>query len=151
VTTLFLSGSTAPTATSGVSTIATNFGGAVKIAACPNRIANVGPLADAGVPPSDSRGAGLVGVRGVIGLARLNLLLKCDDEEPVDGGPPREGRRKGVDVEAEERARTGLVRFRGPGENDEVLASTESRRASDCFSSVPSVHCKCKMTDLVAH
>jgi hypothetical protein len=42
VTTLLFLGSTAPTATSGVSTIATIFGGAVNIAACPNLIANVG-------------------------------------------------------------------------------------------------------------
>jgi len=40
VTTRRLSGSTAPTATSGVSTTATSLGGAVKIAARPNRTGN---------------------------------------------------------------------------------------------------------------
>jgi len=42
VTTRRFNGSTAPTATSGVSTIAINLGGAVRMAACPNLTANVG-------------------------------------------------------------------------------------------------------------
>lgn len=45
VTTLLFLGSTAPTATSGVSIIATILGGAVRIAACPNRVPKT-----AGVP-----------------------------------------------------------------------------------------------------
>jgi hypothetical protein len=58
VTTLLFLGSTAPTATSGVSTTATIFGGAVKIAARPNRTGNSGP-------PGLGEGlAMLVGVRG---------------------------------------------------------------------------------------
>lgn len=44
VTTLRFKGSTAPTATSGVSTIATSFGGAVRIAALPYRIGKLSGL-----------------------------------------------------------------------------------------------------------
>ena len=51
VTTRLFLGSTAPTATSGVSTTATSFGGAVRTAARPNRTANGDwPSEETGVP-----------------------------------------------------------------------------------------------------
>lgn len=50
VTTLRFLGSTAPTATSGVSTTAINFGGAVNTAALPNLTENPDPKPDTGVP-----------------------------------------------------------------------------------------------------
>ena len=74
-----MSGSTAPAATSGVSTTPTSFGGAVKTAALPNRIAK---------PPGDPRDEGLVGVKGAVGLYIFKdirpLLGPVID---VDGGP----------------------------------------------------------------
>ena len=56
VTTLLFLGSTAPTATSGVSTTATSLGGAVSTVALPNSM---------GEP---TRGDGLIGVIGLAGL-----------------------------------------------------------------------------------
>ena len=71
VTTLLFLGSTAPTATSGVSTIATNLGGAVKIVARPYRIGNP-PELRAGLP---FPGEGLMGVVGVRSPETLNFNL----------------------------------------------------------------------------
>jgi hypothetical protein len=69
VTTLLFLGSTAPTATSGVSTTATIFGGAVNIAARPNRTGNNGPpgLGEGLIKPVGVRGPLMFkGVRGVL-------------------------------------------------------------------------------------
>lgn len=68
VTTLLFRGSTDPTAISGVSTTATNFGGAVKTAALPNLTGNADGTEDTGVP---MRGEGLTGVVGAVGKAVL--------------------------------------------------------------------------------
>jgi hypothetical protein len=74
VTTLLFLGSTAPTATSGVSTIATNLGGAVKIVARPYRIGNP-PEVRAGVLLVLFPDEGLMGVVGVRSPETLNLNL----------------------------------------------------------------------------
>lgn len=92
VTTLLFLGSTAPTATSGVSTIATSFGGAVKIAARPYLIANpsapIAPLliGDNGVP---ERGKGeSIEDRGVPVVARerrpLGAVVELTEIPRVD-------------------------------------------------------------------
>ena len=100
VTTLLFLGSTAPTATSGVSTTATSLGGAVSTAALPNSI---------GEP---TRADGLIGVIGLAGLwvFKDNRALG-PPEPPVDGGrgDAREDRRIGVVYEVErEREDPGL-------------------------------------------
>ena len=80
VTTLLFLGSTAPTATSGVSTIATSFGGAVKIVARPNLKGNPAPtlpLPGAGVPFLGEGLSGVVGVRGPPTLS-LDLFSELD-------------------------------------------------------------------------
>ena len=112
VTTLLFIGSTAPTATSGVSTTATNFGGAVNTAALPNLIANplLGVIA---------RGEGLIGVIGEPGETFSDRRpLKPGVLLAEEGGPwdiPSVVRRAGVtndvDREREEvvRRRFGVV------------------------------------------
>ncbi len=78
VMTRFFLGSTAPTATSGVSTTATSFGGAVSTAARPNRTANGESLrAETGVPV---RGNPIIDV-GVIGP--LEMLSESRPLGPV--------------------------------------------------------------------
>jgi hypothetical protein len=75
VTTLRFLGSTAPSATSGVSTIATSFGGAVRIVARPNLIAK--PLDPLTPPDPDPDPAvlcdGLSGLNGNLLPVTLNL------------------------------------------------------------------------------
>lgn len=80
VMTRFFLGSTAPTATSGVSTTATSFGGAVSTAARPNRTANGESLkAETGVP-----------VRGepIIDVGVMGPLEMLSERRPL--GPVRE-------------------------------------------------------------
>ena len=72
VTTLLFLGSTAPIATSGVSTIATNLGGAVKIVARPYRIGNP---PEVGAEVILLLGDGLRGVVGVRDPETLNFNL----------------------------------------------------------------------------
>jgi hypothetical protein len=72
VTTLLFLGSTAPTATSGVSTIAINLGGAVKIVARPYRIGNP---PEVGAEVILLLGDGLRGVVGVRNPETLNFNL----------------------------------------------------------------------------
>lgn len=73
VTTRRLSGSTAPTATSGVTTMLTSFGGAVKIVARPKRTGN-----DTGVEPRGDAGIPGVLARGLKGLIPLTLRRAFD-------------------------------------------------------------------------
>jgi hypothetical protein len=104
VTTRRFLGSTAPTATSGVSTTATNFGGAVRIAARPNRIAKG---ERPGVPvPQD----GLIGVVGVRGPATLNRPLLIELAFEVDLA--KESRRCEADAAEVERESAELFRDR---------------------------------------
>jgi len=110
VTTLRFRGSTAPTATSGVSTSATIRGGAVRIAARPNRTGKSGV---SGVPV---RGDGLIGVVGVRGDRPEPLTLTLSRLLEAGVGAAREVLRAGVEkLEAEEveRAREETVRDRG--------------------------------------
>ena len=80
VTTLRFLGSTAPTATSGVSTTATNLGGAVKIAARPNSTEN--PFAPLGVEVVEA-------ARLPAGVPdRVSVGLWANDALPRDARPP---------------------------------------------------------------
>lgn len=110
VTTLLFIGSTAPTATSGVSTTAINFGGAVNTAARPNLNAN--PFE--GVP---ALGDGLMGVMGDPGLTFNDSRPFIIGVFVVEGGPcdiPSVMRRAGVPKDVD-REREEVVRRRGPG------------------------------------
>lgn len=137
MTTRLFKGSTAPIATSGVSTMATNLGGAVRMVARPYRIGN-----ETGVPIGD---IGVVGVRGLVMLRRPLELPEID--------VANDGRRGGVGAADVERVRLDTVRVR----NREVCRPAVDG-VSGLFGSPfaaglasPSVHCKCKMIDLVAH
>ena len=153
VTTRRFLGSTAPTAMSGVSTTATSFGGAVRTAARPNRIAKPrpGPV-DTGVPVL---GDGLTGVIGVCGEARPMLsdslpLRLTPDVEPPSGDfalPARESLRCGVASEEVERARVGEMPGRALGlrtlgvRGDTGLErSAEDPAVTGCADSSSSVH-----------
>lgn len=150
-------------ATSGVSTIATSFGGAVNIAALPNIMGNV----PAGVPVLVD--IGLIDVLGV--LARvveliLNLLLVVEALETL---AIRDGRREEdceLDMRDEvERARDETVRVRGTVGT--VLRLADNDIGEVVFgeggpinlldvggfvlaSSASSCHWRCMMIDLVA-
>ena len=88
VTTRRFLGSTAPTATSGVSTTATSLGGAVRTAARPNRIANGDP--ETGVPTRGEPSSD-VGVKGPVEV--------FNDKRPL--GPALPGKAVGLfDAEA---------------------------------------------------
>lgn len=145
VTTRRFLGSTAPTATSGVSTTATSFGGAVRMAAWPKRTAKMG----AGVPIRERGVRGLVGVTGsegrpFAGVAAVDRLERFKD---VLRGPLREevdlakGFGRPFRAEAGEVSPLGLA-----GVSTEVGLVT----VASAFVS-PSVHCKCRITDFVAH
>lgn len=144
-------GSIAPIDTSGVSNIATNLGGAVKIAALPYLTAK----AEFGVPARGEIGPGVVGVRGLLMLNRP--LVTIEEPEP-DTEVAREGRLGGVPTDEVERARVEVVRLRRADGGWRPLAESgvlglEAVRFSKFASglSSPSVHCKCKIMDLVAH
>lgn len=148
-----LRGSIAPIDTSGVSNIATNLGGAVKIAALPYLTGNAefGVLARGEMGP----GPGVVGVRGLLMLNRP--LAPIEDPEP-ETEVAREGRLGGVPTDEVERAKVEVVRLRKADEGwrpvaDSGVFGLEPVVASKFASglSSPSVHCKCKMMDLVAH
>lgn len=112
VTTLLFNGSTAPTATSGVSTTATNFGGAVNTAALPNLNAKPFPFACDGVIALGEGLSGVIGEPGVTLSERRPLIagvLLADEGGPCD--MPRVVRRAGVMKEVE-RERDELVRRR---------------------------------------
>ncbi len=165
VTTLFFFGSTAPMATSGVSTIATNFGGAVNIAALPNLMGNV----PAGV--SVLVDVGLIDVLGV--LARvveliLNLLLVVEALETLAINDGRREEDCELDMRDEvERARDESVRVRGTVGTVLRLADNDMGEATFgeggpislldvgvgfvLASSASSCHWRCMMIDLVAH
>lgn len=144
-------GSIAPIDTSGVSSIATNLGGAVKIAALPYLTGKT----ELGVPTRGDMGPGVVGVRGLLMLNRS--LAPIEDLEP-ETEVTREGRLGGVPTDEVERARIEVVRLRKTDEGWRPLAESgvlglEPIITSNFDSglSSPSVHCKCKMMDLVAH
>ena len=162
VTTLLFLGSTAPTATSGVTTTATSFGGAVKIAARPNLIANpsapTAPLGDNGVP---ERGTGDNREdKDVPGVARESRPLEAF--VGLVENPGVDCRRWGVrsaDVDRESDARiceSMALRARldgGVGEDNRVLLVVGDAMLPSVvegFSS-PSFHCRWRMTDFVAH
>ena len=97
VTTRRFLGSTAPTATSGVSTTATSLGGAVRTAARPNRTAKGDcPVAEMGVP---TRGEPIIdtGVMGPVEMLRdrraFALRLPGNPVGLFDVEPMREPRR----------------------------------------------------------
>lgn len=163
VTTRLFLGSTAPTAISGVSTTATNFGGAVSTAARPKRIGKADVVVDTGVPVL---GEGLRGVLGVLGLATFN------DRRPFRPNSSAAGeiasglfvnervlRRCGVEMDEVERESDGMVPGRGalglspPGVEGVVglAASWEAAPALVAGNPSSSVHCKCRITDFVAH
>ena len=166
VTTRRLSGSTAPTATSGVTTMLTSFGGAVKIVARPKRTGNdtgVEPRGDAGIPGVLARGLqGLIPLtlrrafdigpwlvaKGLVG--ELLELLRMDWRRALDTADEVE-RPSADDVE---RLSVESVRGRsalGGGDRDAGEVEVPGALCSAaCFSS-PSCHCKCMMIDLVAH
>lgn len=171
VTTLFFLGSTAPIATSGVSTIATSFGGAVKIVARPKCIGNNGvddPDADPG-PPTGVLIRGLLGTEGVF-IFKLMLSRPFPEVLVPLAFDNKEGRRD-FDVECEveredvDLARPERVRTLGteglwlePGDmamGDETRVVEEDSESLDdggLFGSLDSsCHCKCRITDLVAH
>lgn len=151
-------------ATSGVSTIATNFGGAVNIAALPNLVGNV----PAGV--SVLVDVGLIDVLGV--LARvveliLNLLLVVETLETL---AINDGRREDCELDMRdevERARDESVRVRGTVGTVLRLADNDMGDATFgeggpinlldvgvgfvLASSTSSCHWRCMMIDLVAH
>jgi hypothetical protein len=169
VTTLLFLGSTAPTATSGVSTSATSFGGAVKIAARPNLIVNPSApaapvIGDSGVPGVPERGYGCgCGENG-------DALLRLDESGVI--GVPRDRRdlgrldvdtpsadclRCGVDI-CPGRTRDETVHERGLSEEGVGDVSVFPDKVGlivvdslGFFSSSPSFHCKWRITDLVAH
>lgn len=146
VTTRRFKGSTAPTATSGVSTMATSLGGAVRIAAR----RRTGALPGAGVP---LRGDGLRGVKGVVGV-RATLTLSLADL--LRGFPlvlvARDTRRWGVATLLVERPRTEPVRVRrGPWLAVRDMGELAVRGPPVTGADSPSCHWKCNITDLVAH
>lgn len=98
-------------ATSGVSTIATNFGGAVNIAALPNLMGNV----PAGVPVLVD--VGLIDVLGVLARVielKLNRLLVVEALETLAINDGRREEDCELDMRDEvERARDEIVRVRG--------------------------------------
>ena len=98
-------GSIAPIDTSGVSNIATNLGGAVKIAALPYLTENT----ELGVLTRGEIGPGVVGVRGLLMLNRL--LAPIENPEP-ETEVAREGRLGGVPTDEVERAKVEIVRLR---------------------------------------
>lgn len=152
-------------ATSGVSTIATNFGGAVNIAALPNLMGNV----PAGV--SVLVDVGLIDVLGV--LARvveliLNLLLVVEALETLAINDGRREEDCELDMRDEvERARDESVRVRGTVGTVVRLADNDMGEATFgeggpislldvgvgfvLASSASSCHWRCMMIDLVAH
>lgn len=153
VTTRRFCGSTAPTATSGVSTTPTSFGGAVSTAARPKNSGVPGP------------GDGLTGVMGVVGLARFSDSRPF---APLVEAPAElyefaiELRRPGVayDVDrvSEARDMDDTVRGAGAGLSPGVCGVIGRamccglRRlplVPGCLSS--SVHWRCRIMDLVAH
>lgn len=140
VITLRLPGSTAPTATSGVSTTAISLGGAVSTAARPQWIWN----GDTGVP---LRGDGLTGVIGVCGSPRfesrgmLPFTLVDALRDIFRGVLSDDVERANVDVS---RGRPRPAERRLPGVDGSVGVG-----GTACASS--SVHCRCRMTDFVAH
>lgn len=143
-----LRGSTAPTATSGVSTTPTSFGGAVSTAARPKCMGEPGP-AD-----------GLTGAMGVEGWERFKdsrpFVPPVDVNELWDRA--RELRRPGVTNEVA-RESDDTVRGAGLGVNprEECPVAPCGVRSKGplllpfCFPPSSSVHCRCKMMDFVAH
>jgi hypothetical protein len=100
------------------------------------------------------RGEGLIrpGVVGVRGPLILRRPLAMDDE---DDGAIREGRRCGVEIDDVERASDDTVRVRGswlmelPAETGDWAVRAGAAMGTGLSS--PSCHCKCRMTDFVAH
>jgi len=101
VTTRLLLGSTAPTAKSGVSITATNFGGAVSTAARPNRTGSIGVD---GVPERDDGLMGVIGVRGTVLFSERRVFIRGVDVGTI--------RRCGVDTDDVERDNEEIVRVR---------------------------------------
>jgi len=153
VTTLLFLGSTAPTATSGVSTSATNFGGAVNIAARPNRIAN----------PSAPTAPLLIGESGV--------PARSEGEGSPESGDARECRPRGaavavltdilrvdcllggVDIDDVDRASEEIVRVRAVVGEDTRVWLPVGLVSPFSITSFPSssVHCRWRIMDFVAH
>jgi hypothetical protein len=86
------------------------------------------------------------GVRGVVILKRPLELVPA-------AGVTSDCRRAGVATEDVERVRLDIVRVRttggGGAADSSVLGLVDSPATVGLAS--PSVHCKCKITDLVAH
>ena len=127
---------------------ATSFGGAVKIAALPKRIGNSGVVA---------RGEGVIGLNGpfevcVCGRDGRPFAEDADTlrdrrgvtRDEVDLPKALESRGRGTAGETDARP---FADAGGPGESITVGDST------NCVSlfSTPSFHCKCRITDFVAH
>jgi hypothetical protein len=93
----------------------------------------------------------VVGVRGVMILKRP--LEPAAETDVASEDAASEDRREGVATEDVERVRLDIVRVRKRGDcrptDDGVLGLVGSPVTAGLAS--PSVHCKCKITDLVAH
>jgi hypothetical protein len=134
VTTRLFLGSTAPTTTSGVSTTATNLGGAVRMAARPYLTANVG------VPGRGERDEGLGGIP-VGGVREVDMLNRPWPWLTPDGDIFNEGRRCRDDTDEVERARVETVRKRGKETGvSGALGSKKLVDGGEAGFSSPSVH-----------
>lgn len=145
-------GSTAPTASSGVFTTATNFGGVVRTAARPNQITKKprpGPV-DTGMLVLGDRLMGIIGEERPMLSDSLPFRLTPDVELPNDDFAPPAGEilRRGVASEDVERARVGempgralgLITLGVRGNTGYERSTEDSAVGTGCADSPSSVH-----------